>query len=255
MSSDRTILITGANGNLGRKLRQHLTGRYPLRLVDVKSDDPAVSQADLATWDHGWVNRFQGVHTVVHLAADPNASATWEKLVGPNMDALLNVFTAAAQQGVKRVIYASSNHAMGGYKDVPEPATITTDIPPKPGTHYITNGEPRNSIAYGSAKLFGERIGKCYADSFGLSTIAVRIGWVRPGDNLATEIPGDRETWFRLMWLSNRDFCHLIECCIEADPTIRFAVVNGMSANAGMRWDIEHTKALVGYQPQDNVNA
>ena len=56
-----------------------------------------------------------------------------------------------------------------------------------------------------------------------------------------------------MMWLSNRDFCQLMERCIEADPGIRFAVVNGMSANTGMRWDLEYTKKLVGYEPQDDV--
>jgi NAD+ dependent glucose-6-phosphate dehydrogenase len=57
--------------------------------------------------------------------------------------------------------------------------------------------------------------------------------------------------WLRQMWLSNRDCCQLLERCIAADPAIGFAVVNGMSANAGMRWDIEYTRRLLGYEPQD----
>src|SRR5205823_14243701 len=98
-------------------------------------------------------------------------------------------------------------------------------------------------------------VGKCFAEAHGLSVIAVRIGWVRPGENLARDIPPERGPWFRLMWLSNRDFCQLMECCIWADPLegLRFVVVNGMSANTGMRWDIEPTRRLVGYKPQDDV--
>jgi nucleoside-diphosphate-sugar epimerase len=151
------------------------------------------------------------------------------------------------------VIFASSNHVMGGYQDVPEPARITTDLPPRPGTRYVVDGQLRDSTPYASAKLFGERLGKCFAEAHGLSVIAVRIGWVRPGENRARELPAERGDWFRLMWLSNRDFCQLMERCIEADGSIRFAVVNGMSANTGMRWDIEHTRRLLGYEPHDDV--
>lgn len=253
MNDSKTVVITGAAGNLGNKLRRHLEGRYDLRLVDIKSNgDPDIIEADLANWDETWVDQFRGVDAVVHLAADPKANQSWPNVIGPNIDAVFNVFGAAVRGGVKRLVYASSNHAMGGYKDIPQPRTLTTDIPQRPGTHYRVDGETRNSVAYGSAKMMGERLGKCYADIHGLSTIAVRIGWVRHGHNLAANVPKERD-WFRLMWLSNRDFCNLFECCIEADPAIGFAVVNGMSNNSGMRWDIEHSRQLVGYEPQDDV--
>lgn len=249
----QTVLITGASGNLGAKLRRHLQGRFPLRLLDINpKGDPEIVQADLSAWDEAWVSLFDGVDCVVHLAADPKADQTWPKLVGPNIDAVINVFTAAAQGSVQRVIYASSNHAMGGYKDILEPEKIGAETPPQPGTHYVVNGETRDSTGYGAAKLMGERIGKCYADSYGLSCIAVRIGWVRAGENRPEDLPAGRE-WFKLMWLSNRDFCQLIERCITADPSLEFAIVNGMSNNEGMRWDIEHARQLVGYEPQDGV--
>jgi hypothetical protein len=152
--------------------------------------------------------------------------------------------------GVKRIVYASSNHVMGGYKD--ESGPITTDLPPRPGTRYAVEGEQRDSTPYGSAKLFGERLGKCLAESTGLSVLAVRLGWCRAGDNRPQAL-AEREEWFRLMWLSDGDYCRLMECCILADPAIRFAVLYGMSANAGMRWDVESTRRLVGYEPQDDV--
>jgi NAD+ dependent glucose-6-phosphate dehydrogenase len=252
---DRTrVLITGAAGNLGAKLRRHLEGRYDLGLLDLDPrGDASIAQADLSRWDEKWVGSVRGADVVVHLAADPAADQTWANLIGPNVDAVANVFEAAARARVARVVYASSNHAMGGYQEVAEPARITTELPPRPGTRYVVDGRPRDSTPYGSAKLMGERLGKCYADFAGLSVIAVRIGWVRPGDNRARDIPPDRGNWFRLMWLSNRDFCQLMERCIEADRGLRFAVVNGMSANTGMRWDIERTRQLLGYAPQDDV--
>lgn len=254
MAPNRTVLITGASGNLGTKLRQHLEGRHDLRLLDLHSrGDSTIEEADLSHWDARWVDRFRGVDVVVHLAADPVAFQTWPHLIAPNLDALINTFQAAARSGVKRVIYASSNHVMGGYQDDPEPARLTTDIPPRPGTHYVVEGQRRDSTAYASAKLFGERLGKCSSDSHGISVIAVRIGWVRPGENRVQEIPSERGPWFRLMWLSNRDFCQLMEKSILADSSLRFAVVNGMSANKGMRWDIDHTQRLIEYEPQDGV--
>jgi uronate dehydrogenase len=250
----RSVLITGAAGNLGAKLRRHLEGRYDLRLLDLDPrGDASIVPADLSRWEPHWVEIFQGVDAVVHLAADPTAHQTWTNLVGPNVDAVLNVFHAAARAGVHRVVYASSNHVMGGYQDDPQAVRLTTDLPPRPGTRYVVNGEPRDSSAYGSAKLFGERVGKGLAEAHGLSVIAVRIGWVRPGDNRAEDVPLDRGPWFRLMWLSNRDYCQLMERCLLADLPREFVVVNGMSANTGMRWDIEATRRLIGYEPQDDV--
>jgi uronate dehydrogenase len=255
MSEVKTVLITGAAGNLGAKLRRHLEGRYDLRLLDIApAGDTAIIPADLSRWDPGWADRFRGVDVVVHLAADPTAQQTWPKLVGPNVDAVINTYLAAVRAGVRRVVFASSNHVMGGYQDDPEPARLTTDLPPRPGTRYVVNGETRDSTAYGSAKLFGERLGKCHAEADGLSVIAVRIGWVRPGENRPEDVPLERGSWFRLMWLSNRDYCQLMERCIQADASLRFAVVNGMSANTGMRWDIDHTRRLLDYQSQDDVN-
>jgi uronate dehydrogenase len=254
MAEATTVLITGAAGNLGAKLHRHLDGRYPLRLLDRDPrGDAAVLRADLSRWDSHWIEPFRGADVVVHLAADPVAQQTWPNLIGPNVDALIHVFQAAVLAGVRRVVFASSNHVMGGYKDDPEPALLTTDLPPRPGTHYVADGQARDSTHYGSAKLFGERLGRCVADAHGLSVLAVRIGWVKPGANLPEDIPLDRGDWFRLMWLSNRDYCHLMECCIRADPSLGFAVLNGMSANTGMRWDLESTRRLVGYDPQDDV--
>ena len=85
-----------------------------------------------------------------------------------------------------------------------------------------------------------------------MEVIALRIGWVRPGDNKPEELPVERGPWFRLMWLSNRDLCHLMDRCLEANVK-GFLLVNGMSANTGMRWEISETRRLLGYEPQDDV--
>jgi uronate dehydrogenase len=241
-------MITGATGMLGKILRRHLEGRFPLRLLDVDPcSDGSVFQADLSRWDRAWVEQFRGVETAVHLAADPAAQQTWPKLIGPNLDGLINTFLAAVECGVKRLVYASSNHVMGGYADDPEPVRLTTELPPRPGTKYAVGTEFRDSTPYASAKLFGERLGKCMAEAHGLEVIAVRIGWAgRP-------VPPERGPWWQLMWLSDRDFCQLMERCIVADLPEKFAIVNGMSANTGMRWDVAPARRLLGYDPQDDV--
>src|SRR5207247_9029124 len=94
MAERKTILITGAAGNLGSKLRQHWQSTHELRLLDIDPrGDPAIARADLSRWDRDWVERFRDVDTVVHLAADPMAHVHWTTLIGPNVDALISVFT------------------------------------------------------------------------------------------------------------------------------------------------------------------
>src|SRR5215204_544158 len=129
MSGERTVLITGAAGNLGQKLRAHLVPTCRLTLLDrAPGSDAAIEAADLSVWG-AWVERFVGIDTVFHLAADPTAQQTWPQVVAPNVDALVNVFEAARSAGVRRIVYASSNHVMGGYKDRPEPRLLTAELP------------------------------------------------------------------------------------------------------------------------------
>lgn len=247
------VLITGAAGNLGGKLRRHLEGRYELRLLDRDAGgDAAIVTADLATWGD-WADAFRGADIVVHLAADPTAHLSWPEVVAPNIDALINTFHAAVTRGVRRIVYASSNHVFGGYKDRAEPASLSEGLPPLPGTRYTSAGEPRDSGPYGAAKLFGERLGKCLADSHGVEVIAVRLGWVWRGDNRPSDLPATRERWFHEMWLSNRDYCQFLERCLTAALPARFVALNAMSANSGMRWSLEAARAVLGYEPQDDV--
>ena len=236
----RTVLITGANGNIGRKLRAAWEDRYDLVLVDqvAEEDDPDVVAANLAVVDDDWMALFQGVDTVVHLAGNPNENASWEDLVGPNIAAVSNVFQAAALAGVERIVFASSNHAMGGYKtlgDIP----ITVELPPRPGN------------SYGATKLMGERIGESLAGIFDLSFVALRIGWVQVGENRPDTLPDE---WGKELWLSNGDMIHLFDRAVEADLGDRnFVVINGMSKNHGSRWDLTDSFDSIGFTPLDDA--
>ncbi len=237
----RTVLITGACGNIGRKLRAAWAEVYDMVLIDKDAgDDDEIIEADLETLEDDWITHFHGVDTVVHLAANPDDRAPWDELVGPNLDALANVFHAAALAGVERLIFASSNHVMGGYKDLDD-APITVDLEPLPDGPY------------GAAKLFGERLGQSLARAFDLTFIGLRLGWVQPGKNRADTLPDD---WSRKLWLSNGDLIRLFDCAVEAEIEDRsFVVLNGMSRNHGMRWDLSETAELLGYLPVDDAFA
>ncbi len=111
--------------------------------------------------------------------------------------------------------------------------------------------EPYRINAYGVSKLVGERLGRSYHDRWGLSVICFRIGYCQRGENL----PGPHmgwDSWGQLMWLSDRDLCNAMERAVLADG-VGFAVLNLMSDNPGMRWDIEATRRVIGYAPQDGA--
>lgn len=237
----RSVLITGANGNIGRKLRAAWGDAYDLVLIDVETGgDIDVLGADLSEWDAAWVGMFEGVDTVIHLAANPSEHASWEALTRPNLDALCNVFHAAALAGVERVIYASSNHAMGGYRDLGD-MPITADLPPRPGNPY------------GATKLFGERLGKSFAKAFEITVVALRLGWVQEGANLPASLPDD---WARSIWLSNDDMIRLFDSSVEAElGPGEFVLVNGMSNNSGTRWDLLEADERLGFEPEDDAYA
>lgn len=236
----RIVAITGAAGSIGRKLRAHLEGRgdCTLRLLDSDAHgDPAVLGADLAQWDARWVNAFAGADTVIHLAGDPRPEAPWGSVVRNNVDLVLNVLEAAALHKVRRLIFASSNWTMAGHRFA--------------GGALDTGREPAPVNAYGVSKLVGERIGRSFSERHGLSVVCLRIGYCQqePGNRPGPHMGWNR--WGQEMWLSDRDLCSAFERAIEAPADLRFAVLNLMSQNQGMRWDIETTRRVLGWQPQD----
>lgn len=233
-----SLLITGANGSIGTKLRGHFGTQpgYRLRLLGLGNTDPAVVSADLAYYDPVWAQHFAGCDTVIHLAGDPYFTASWASVQRNNIDGTLNVFRAAEAHGVRRVVFASSNWVMAGYRDTQE--RITTSLPPWPVNPY------------GNGKLLGERAGKALAERTGISFIALRIGYCQ---HAAGNVPGphmELGLWGQQMWLSDRDLCHGVERAVLARD-VPFAILNLMSNNPGMRWDIDETRRVIDYLPRD----
>jgi len=232
------VLITGAAGHLGRKLFDYLSlnEEYQVMGLDLREDDhPDIYKADFKQMGD-WQNYLQGIAVLVHLAADREPSATWHSAIENNMKGTLNLYQAAINHQVSRVVFASSNWLHGGYRFRDE--ILTASLSPSPVN------------AYGVAELFGEQMGEYFSKQCNLSVIALRIGWTQweydnqPGPHMAMGL------WGQQMWLSDRDFLCGIEKAIIA-PSVPFAVLNLMSDNEGMRWDIQTTAQIIGYIPLD----
>lgn len=238
----RRVLITGAAGRIGSTFAQHAQGKYDLRLM-VRGDEERIEQVrpfgEIITANLADLPRLKelcrGIDTVVHLAATPDPSAVWSTLLHDNIIGTYHVMAAAKAAGCRRVIYASSVHAVGGY---PPGVQVKTTDPVNPGD------------LYGVSKCFGEALGRYMADQEGLSVIALRIGAFQPLDAaLRPEMIGVAE-----MFVSDRDLCQLIERCID-DTTLRWAVFNAVSNNRFQRLDITDARELLGYEPQDDFTA
>jgi NAD+ dependent glucose-6-phosphate dehydrogenase len=228
------LAITGVSGNLGGKLAAALRPEHTLRCLDVRGGEDCLN-ADLARYDDGWARHFDGVETVLHFAAESQPTASWAAVQGGNISATANVLRAARRYGVRRVVFASSNQVMAGYRFAGQ--VITTELPPAPLNPYAIS------------KLIGEEMGRAFAAETGISFIALRIGNIQPGENLPHPGMG-LGLWGQQMWLSNRDFLGGVRAAITVAGVV-FAIVNLVSNNLGMPWDVSATQRVLGFTPQD----
>jgi uronate dehydrogenase len=225
------VLLTGADGNLGRVLRLGLRGVWPvLRLSHRRPfGDPAVGEEIvLANLEiYGQVDAAMGgVEAVIHMGGMAD-EASWEVIEKSNILGTYNVFEAARRHGVKRFVYASSNHIIGHYR---RERILTGAEPPRPDSLYAVS------------KVFGEALGRMYADKYGLSVVSLRIG-------TCCESPLNRRTLST--WLSFRDLVQLVRICVEA-PAVHYETVWGVSGNTRGWWDNRAAERL-GYRPGDNA--
>jgi uronate dehydrogenase len=228
----KTVLITGAAGDVGTHLRRELAGRYKLRLSDIK---PIRDLRKTEQFVRGDVAKFadvlratKGVDAIVHLGAWP-VEGDWPLILSSNIVGGYNAFEAARRNGVKRVVFASSNHAVGFYR---RDETIDHLAMPKPDSRY------------GVSKAFGEALGALYAYKYGLEVLAIRIGNVNPE-------PLDKR---RLaIWISPRDIAQLVSIGID-HPAIKFEIVYGVSENQRAWYDNSNAFRL-GYRPLDRSEA
>lgn len=234
------VVITGAAGNIGRKLVDHLRrqgDRFTVLGLDIVAAPPyADGSHDLSLWDETWVDAFRGAGVVVHLAAVGSPQAAWTDVVQHNVDLVLNVYEAARLHGVGRIVFASSNWILAGHGS-------------GAGTRFTPDTDPRPIGAYGAAKLFAERCGKQLSERTGMSVINLRLGanpWPEAGP-----LDAAVTSWDRMLALSDRDLCQALEQAITV-PDVRYATLTVTSRVSGSPWDLSATERVLGYAPGDD---
>lgn len=227
----RTVLLTGAAGGLGTLMRELLPAHgYTLRLFDMVpvEGEPDAITADLGDKD-ALREAVRGVDAIIHLAGI-SLEAPFEKILRANIEGTYNLYEAARAAHVPRIVFASSNHAIGF---TPRPQAgdplIPVDTPRRPDTFY------------GLSKSFGEDLAQLYWDRHGLETVSVRIGSCFP-----------EPTSVRMLsvWMSPADGARLFDAALTAEG-VGHTVVNGSSDNTRLWWDLTSARAL-GYEPQDD---
>ncbi|MFZ1042655.1 MAG: NAD(P)-dependent oxidoreductase [Anaerolineales bacterium] len=239
------LLITGCNGLVGRILWDHLENDFNLYGLDVSSSKSSekIFQADISKPEQVQ-SVFSGISSltyVVHLAGDPRADAGWDSVFVNNIGGTKNIYEAARIVGVKRIVFASSNHATGAYESFP--ASHRT----KPNPTLITVRDPiRPDGFYGVSKAAGEAIARMYHEVYGLESICLRIGSVTQDDDPRTD------PRFKSTWLSHRDLVQLVRKSLTAD--VKFGIYYGVSNNHKRFWDISNAETELGYHPEDNAS-
>jgi len=221
------ILVTGAAGDIGSRLRKLLKGVYPsIRWSDIRKPDDLSADEEFAAADLSQMAQVEkivdGIEGIVHLGGF-SVEGPWDTILQSNIAGTYNMFEAAYRANVKRVVFASSNHAVGFY---PRDKRIGINMPVRPDSRY------------GVSKAFGEAIGAFYADKHGLRVTCLRIG------NVA-DAPVDQR---RLaIWLKPEDLVQLIRIGLE-HRDIQFEIFYGASNNAASWWDNSNAQRY-GYHP------
>ena len=224
----RRVLVTGATGRVAGQLLPGLDDTWDVRLLDQagKPDDDARLVVAQLT-DHDVLDRvLEGVDSVIHLAGNPDPAARWQELRDPNVEGFAALLSAARRQGVRRVVFASSVHAMGVYEGSGR-WPIDPAWPPAP------------CCAYGATKAFDEALARAYAYRSPLSLIGLRFGLCSPTPSDAEAVAG---------WTGPGDLQQIVNAALTAD--VGFGVYHAMSWPSRHRWSLGATMRELGYQPE-----
>lgn len=246
------VLVTGSSGLIGSTLINAMSDSFEISALDARESEHAPDVptliADGSDYD-SMSKAFEGVDAVVHLAANAPVETPWPDVLKNNISNTHNVYEAARQHGVKRVVFASSNHAVGNFEmDEPYSRIRVGDyegLTPG-GFKTIDHTVPiRPDSDYGVSKAFGEATGAYYHEHFGLEVACLRIGTVNPANSPEGNV--------RMLatWLSHRDLTDLVTKCLT--QPLGFEIFYGVSDNTWRFWDTDHAKKTIGYAPQDNA--
>jgi len=224
------ILLTGAAGGLGKVLRKTLNGWHDITVLsDINkindiSDNEEFVQCDLGDME-AVMGLVKGCDGIIHLGGQ-SLENTFENILNANIRGTYHIYEAARQHGIKRILFASSNHTIGFHKS---------------GTQLDANATMRPDSIYGVSKVYGEMLASYYFDKFGVETAAVRIGscFTKPLDKRMLST-----------WMSYNDFTDLIKKVFEIKE-LGYSIVYGVSDNPESWWD-NRLSAHIGWQPKDS---
>lgn len=228
------LLITGANGGLGTVCRERLGHlARTLRLGARKGLGEAGPNEEIVYCDLGEKSAVEamveGCDGIVHMGGQA-VEAPWETIRNANLDGMFNLYEGARKSPVKpRIIFASSNHAIGFHKQT---------------ERLDANSRTRPDGLYGVSKVFGEALASMYFDKFGIETACIRIG---------SSFPEPKNHRMLSTWMSYDDFVRLIERIFRV-PRLGCPIIYGASANDASWWDNREV-AYLGWRPQDNAEA
>ena len=224
------LLLTGAAGGLGVELRRRLPAHCrALRLSDVAPLGDAAPHEEVVRCDladaEAVLALLNGVDAVIHMGG-VSTEQPWEAILPANIVGTYNLYEAARKQGVRRVLFASSNHVTGFYR---QGEVIPAGAPPKPDG------------LYGLSKAFGEDLAQLYFDRHGIETVSLRIG---------SSFAAPRDRRMLHTWMSFDDMERLVLASLTAKD-VGHSIICGVSANAEVWWD-NTPAAHIGYVPQDS---
>ena len=192
---------------------------------------------------------FENIDVVVHLAAYLGG-ADFDSHLSGNLVGAYNVYEAARLAGVKRVVFASSGAAAGGFERIaPYDAIVEGSYDQVPENYErITHDTTWTNGVYGATKVWGEALGRHYSDAYDMSVLCVRIGRVNE-ENRPTN-PGEFSRY-----LSHRDIAQFLQLCVDAPDDLAYDIFFATSNNRWCYRDIEHPRKVLGYEPQDSAEA
>jgi nucleoside-diphosphate-sugar epimerase len=245
------VLVTGLSGLIGGAFRKYAGDAYDLRGLNRRAV-PGVPchQADIADLE-AIAPAFTGVATVVHLAAAVGSAASFDGLMRHNIVGTYNVLEAARRAGVRRVVFASSGNTVTALEREPPYHALATgrydELSPGQAWALISPlAPPRPGSLYGCSKLWGETLGRYYADVHGLSVICLRIGHVSAADR-----PAEPREF--AVWCSQRDVARGIALAVDAQETLRYDILFITSDDRWGYRDLTRSREVLGYVPQDRA--
>lgn len=245
------VLVTGASGLIGSVLWERLADEHTLSGIDLRRD----RARDIARGDvrrpRSIRSAFQGIDAVVDLATGAAVNLPWSK-VKKDIAGRVNVLEAARAHGVRRYVFASSNHVTGSYELDQPYASIVAGIYDGLDPAKIPLIRPDSPIRadspYGIGKAFAEVASRHYAERYDMSCLCLRIGTVRRDDR-------PREARHYATLLTHADLAGLVDAALRAPLELRHGIYYGVSANTWRFWDIANARDELGFEPHDDAES